>query len=74
MLRTVEPSRHLQEAVTPNPPDPPRATTLTCSSIEAVVYSKLGWPPVANTPEELAKTAAVLGYVPGLSSQIDCSK
>jgi hypothetical protein len=70
MLRTIEPSRRPREAATPNPPYPPRPAHLTCAGIEAIVYTKLGWPPLAGSARELTETAAVVGYAPGLISQI----
>lgn len=57
---------------TSRPPAPPRKdlARLTCADIEAIVYAKLGWGPPAGSAQECAEAAAVVGYAPGLASQI----
>jgi hypothetical protein len=42
--------------------------------IEAIVCARLGWPPMAASAQEAAETAAIVGYAPGLASQITCSE
>jgi hypothetical protein len=44
---------------------------LTCATIEAIVYATLGWRPPAGSAQECAVAAAIVGYTPGLASQIN---
>jgi hypothetical protein len=44
---------------------------LTSSEIEAIVYARLPvWAPPPGSALEHAETAAVVGYAPGLGSQV----
>jgi hypothetical protein len=65
--------RRPEQSDTSDPPRP-RAARLTCADIEAIVYAKLGWPPHAGSAQEYAETAAIVGYSPGLDSQIQRSE
>jgi hypothetical protein len=73
MLHTVQRPRRPQASARPEPPASPHEDLagLTCSDIEAIVYARLpDWLPPAGSAQEVVEAAAMVGFFPGLTSQI----